>query len=439
MQPADRPVSPLAGAVRLSQVFGLRLFFRRDSREKLIVGATILAAAGFVVQAVIQFGLLGSSSLQYDYLPYFNAASTLNHGGNPYSVFLQTCATEWCNVGYIYPPLLAEAFRPLALLPLHAGAYIWLALTYLFFAASVTAVDRTVGSSLSRGARSALLLAALLFVPLYASFYFLQVNTLVLLILALAAWAYTRGQDGVAGAWLGVATVLRVTPLIQAPMLLRRWRDLRRPFGPLAFGLVGLGLLAVLTLLTRSTIDYLGTVLPRLGGSTAMLDNQSLPGVLLRLQALTGLASVTWVKVLTLVLQLGLVALTWWRSLRLEGRKQRAAVFAAFLAVTPIISSITWNHHLVTELLVLALLAPSLRVGSRAWWLTLVSYPLLWMSRDVTDPVVTGLGLAFPSGFAILPFVVLTSVNLLGMLLLWLACLNLLRTYRAAVEPAATL
>ncbi len=439
MQPTERPVSPVSSAVGLSQIFGLRLFFRPRSRENLIVGATILATAGFVVQAVIQFAALGRSSLQYDYLPYFNAASALNHGGNPYSVFLQTCGTEWCNVGYIYPPLLAEAFRPLALLPPHAGAYIWLALTYLFFAASVIVVDRSVGRSLSRGARSTLLLAALLFVPLYASFYFLQVNTLLLLILALAAWAYTRGQDGVAGAWFGFATVLRVTPLLQAPMLARRWRDLQRPSGPLAFGLVGLGLLALLTLLTGSTIDYLGSVLPRLGVSTATLDNQSLPGVLLRLQALTSLASVTSVKVLTLVLQLGLLAMTWWRSLGLEGRRQRAAVFAAFLAVTPIISSITWNHHLVTELLVLALLAPSMKVRSPAWWLALVSYPLLWMSRDVTDPLVTGLGLAFPSGFAILPFVVLTSVNLLGMLLLWLACLNLLGTYRAAVEPAVTL
>ena len=44
-------------------------------------------------------------------------------------------------------------------------------------------------------------------------------------------------------------------------------------------------------------------------------------------------------------------------------------VFAAFLAVTPIISSITWDHHLVTELLVLTLLAPSLRPGTAPTWL----------------------------------------------------------------------
>ena len=96
------------------------------------------------------------------------------------------------------------------------------------------------------------------------------------------------------------------------------------------------------------------------------------------------------------------------------------------------ISSITWHHHLITELLVLALVAPSLRVGARAWWLMALSYPLLWISRDNFDPLVATVGLANPHGLAVLPYLVLTSANLVGMALLWLACLDVLRTARAA-------
>ena len=118
--------------------------------------------------------------------------------------------------------------------------------------------------------------------------------------------------------------------------------------------------------------------------------------------------------------------LTWLFSLSLEGSRQRAVVFAAFLAVTPIISSITWDHHLVTELLVLALLAPSVRPGTGPFWLAVVSYPLLWVPRGVTDGMVSGLGLSFPEGPATLPFLVITGLNLVGMFLLWLACLGAL-------------
>lgn len=43
-------------------------------------------------------------------------------------------------------------------------------------------------------------------------------------------------------------------------------------------------------------------------------------------------------------------------------------------------------------------------------------------------------GLANPHGLAVLPYLLLTSANLVGMALLWLACLDVLRTYKAAGE-----
>jgi alpha-1,2-mannosyltransferase len=432
----DEPVP--RGALSISQTFGIRLFFKPGGRRRLIVGAAALAAVGFVVQAVFRLATLGSASLEYDYTPYANAASALNHGGDPYSAFLNACGSEWCHVGYIYPPLLAEAFRPLALLPLHTGAFIWLVLCYGMFAGAILVADRITAGWLSTTARAGLLLLALAFVPLYASLYFFQVGPLMLLLMGLAALAFTRRRDTVAGAVLGVSAVLRVTPIIQAPMLIRSRRDLLRPTGAAAMALSAVAVVAFLALMTTTTFEYLDTVLPRLGVSTVILDNQSLPGFLLRLQLLTGMPPAAAIRFGALVLQVLLLGVTWWYSLNLEGERERAAVFAAFLAVTPIVSSITWGHHLVTELLVLVLIAPSLRSGSRAWWLAAISYPLLWASRDATDPLVAALGLAFPTGFRILPFLALTSVNLIGMIVLWLACLKVLGSYRLAAAPAET-
>jgi hypothetical protein len=426
------------GPLSISQAFGVRIFFEPSGRRRLIVGAAALAAVGFAVQALFQLATLGSASLQYDYTPYANAAWALNHGGDPYSTFLNACGSEWCNIGYIYPPLLAEAFRPLALLPPHTGAFIWLVLCYGMFVGAILVADRVTAGWLSTTARAGLLLLALAFVPLYSSLYFFQVGPLMLLLMGLAAWAFTRRRDSFAGAVLGVSVVLRVTPIIQAPMLIRSRRDLLRPTGAAAMALSAVAALAFLALLTTTTIEYMDTVLPRLGVSTAILDNQSLPGFLLRLQLLTGMPPAAAIRLGALALQALLLGITWWYSLNLQGSRQRAAVFAAFLAVTPIVSSITWGHHLVTELLVLVLIAPSLRTASRAWWLAAVSYPLLWASRNVTDPLVAALGLPFPTGFRILPFLALTSVNLIGMILLWLASLEVLGSYQRAATPAET-
>jgi hypothetical protein len=424
----------------MRRAFGLRLFFQPRSRERLLVFAATISVVGFVARAAVQVAGLGQASLQYDYKPYLDAGLALNHGADPYTAFLQACGPTWCHVGYIYPPLLAEVFRPLALLPPHQGALAWLLVTYLLFAAAIVVVDRTVRAWLSPATRALLLLATMVFLPVYKSFYFLQVGSLMLLVLGAAAWAFTRKRQAAAGAILGLATVLRVTPIIQAPMLVRSREDLRRAGGVAGLVTGVVLLMALMAVLTSTTTEYMFTVLPRLGQSTGTIDNLSLPGLLVRTVAFSpaGAISPGGVKLLSVAVQLALLGLTWALSLGLEGGRQRAAVFAAFLAVTPIVSSITWDHHLVTELLVLALLAPSLRPRSGPFWLALLSYPLLWIPGGITDALVSDLGLTFPHGLAALPFLVITGLNLVGMFLLWLSCLGVLRGYRSAVASAST-
>jgi alpha-1,2-mannosyltransferase len=419
LAPASRPRPLLAG------VYGVRLLYNPGSRRRLALVMAAAAVVVYVTRGALQLAYLGGTSLQFDYLHYFDAGAALNHGTDPYASFLGSCGQAWCNVGYIYPPLLAETFRPLALLPPYTGAAIWLLVSHLLVAATILVVHRTVRSWLSPTSEAFLLAAALLFLPLYQSLWFLQVGALLAFILALSGWAFVARRDGLAGAALGLAAVLRVTPLVMVPVLVRSSRQLTRPVGLAGLAVATALLLAGLQLLTPATSEFITRVLPRLGISTPILDNQSLSGLLLRVEVLFGIGH-TPIAVATLLLQSAVLALTWRLSLGIESARGRAAVFAAFLAAVPIMSSITWDHHMVNELIVLALLAPSLAAGGRPLRLALLSYPLLWVNRGATDPLAGLLGLSQPHGLAVVPFLLVTALNLVGMLLLWVACLDVL-------------
>jgi hypothetical protein len=96
--------------------------------------------------------------------------------------------------------------------------------------------------------------------------------------------------------------------------------------------------------------------------------------------------------------------------------------------VIPVASALTWNYHLINELLVYALLAPLLIVGTRAWWLAVASYPLLWLYGD---GMLLTFGINRGSFLGAAAFLVVTSVNLVGAVLLWLASLDVLARLRA--------
>jgi hypothetical protein len=429
----NRPQSPLAAT------FGVRLFYHPHSRRRLAVICAAAAALFYLARGLLQIAFLPQTSLQFDYQQYLDAGVALNHGGDPYAAFLNACGPAWCHIGYVYPPLLAEIFRPLGALAPYTGARLWLLFSHAALIGTIVVVQRTVGPWLSVTAQAFLLAASLLFLPLYQNLWFLQVGALLLFILALSALAFVRERkDGLAGAAVGLAIVLRVSPLAMAPMFVRTRRQLTRPGALAGMVLAIAGLFGVLAILTPTTGEFFTAILPRLASGTASSDNQSMAGVLLRVEGLFQTGHFT-VVIVTQVLQVAVLAVTWIASLGVEGGRGRAAVFAAFLAAVPIVASITWDHHLVNELLVLALLAPSLRPGGRPFGLALASYPLLWVNRGLTDPLAGLLGLVPPHGFTAVPFLVVTSLNLAGMVLLWLACLDVLaqRRLKRPAAPAA--
>jgi hypothetical protein len=129
-----------------------------------------------------------------------------------------------------------------------------------------------------------------------------------------------------------------------------------------------------------------------------------------------------------------LMLFTWLLSLRAPAPGARPIAFAAFVALMPIVSSLTWQHHLVTEILSIAFLTPTLMKPGhrRALGLVLAAYPLLWVDRHVTDPLSALLALTSPRGWVIAPFLVVTGLNLLGMILLWMASVDCLWKARSS-------
>ena len=427
----SRPGPATIARMDISHVYGLRLLTRERGRTRLAVAAAVGALLVYLVRAVDQIARLDVSN---DYIFYRRAALGLAKGSDIYAAFQQACphagaACQGFTGYYIYPPLLAGLMRPLTALSTQAGARVWVVAGHLSLAIALVIVHRAIRELTSVAAMALLAAATLVFLPLYENLYFMQVNTFVLALLALAALVFMIQPSGIAaGIALGVASVLRVTPVGMGLALLRSRRALP---GVVAFLGTGLLIVAVLALLTPAMAEYLTTVLPRLAGGTPWVENQSLPAALARAAALSAgnPFMLRFLAVAPLLFTAAIIFITFVRSRGIHGRRGRAAVFAAFLAAIPIYASVTEQHHLVAELLVYALLAPSLIPGSRPWWLAVVAYPFLWISHD--DPLRWALGIPGPLGDYALAALMMLPFNLIGMFLLWLSCQETLRRGRS--------
>jgi hypothetical protein len=397
-------------------------------RERLTALLASLAVAFYAGRAVIQLLALRQEAGTGDFKVFYQAAVDLARGSDPYRSFLDVChGDHWCLGGYIYPPLLALVLRPLTSLDAIGAQAVWTIASHAMLIAAALVTYATIRNHLPRGAGRIVLAAALFFLPLYQNLYSGSVGAPLVLLLAISAWAYVSGKNGWAGVVLGAGAVLRVTPAAIAPVMLRTRAEARRPVGVVALGAMVAGSFALLALITPFTIEYLTRVLPKISGTTAFYSNVSLPGVLLRLQlALFGRA-LPGSTLVGLVVAIAVLGITWWQALRLDGRPARAVAFAAFLAATSLVSSVTWNYHLVNELLVFALLLPWLDRGRRATGLAIVAYPLLWI---YSDGVLAAIGLRPEGAVGTSAFLVITSLNAAGMLLLWLATLDVLRGLR---------
>ena len=218
-------------------------------------------------------GWFATSSLQQDFASYWIAGASCRAGVDPYVNQAGIAASElWDGVAvfthsrFLYPPIVAELFRPFAALPYVAAKSVF---TMLAVAAWVGA---SVRATSSREGRALVLAAGALFYPLYLHLERGQVDLFVLLFLLVAF--DRRARTVVAGAALAAAMAFKPALAGVLPVVAVIGRA--RVVGVALVGVAFVALASVATAGTALTWEYAHEVLPRAalygeGGNASML------------------------------------------------------------------------------------------------------------------------------------------------------------------------
>jgi Glycosyltransferase family 87 len=233
--------------------------------------AVVASAAGWVT----------TRSLQQDFAAYWVAGAArrmgldpyVNHVGEASGVDLWDGVAVFAHSRFLYPPLIAELFRPLAALPYAVAKTLFAAIGVACWVAASVLAARAATGDRDPGAQVAWTLGAgALFYPLYAHLERGQLD-LVVLVLLLAAWS-GRARPVLAGGALALAVTFK--PAVAGVLLplaaLGRWRWMTAT-------LAGVALLALAGVASSGTgplREYVTNVLPRVavfgeGGDENML------------------------------------------------------------------------------------------------------------------------------------------------------------------------
>ena len=405
---------------------------RRRQLTRLPAVAAIAAVGEYIVRAAMQWGQPYANRV--DFAVYFHAAQRFAAGAPLYSSHDYCCHDYAAMDGqYTYPPTVAIVLRPLVGMGIDDAARVWVLLSHLALLATVVILYRLLREWLSTPAMLWMLALGLgIFEPLYLGLFGLQVANILLLVYTVGAWGFVRNRSALAGSMLAVGAAIKVAPAVLASTALTlRRREAVRMLAAAAIS--GAVLLGIVWVLVPQTPDYL-RILPQFSSGVIAEWNRSLPGVILQVYGAQGGNPGAWFDVAEEVLFVALLALTLWLGRGTADPRRRAAVFGSVLALLPITQGVTWDHHLVNDLLALALLAPSLPRGSRRWGMALLGFLLMCINEESLFGWMEDHGLLHPTdALHTAGFALLMSISLAGMILVWLAGIAALR----ATAPAA--
>lgn len=309
-----------------------------------------------------------------DLLVYRAEGAAAAHGGDLYGFTV----TPW-RLPATYPPFAAALFVPAAWLPVPALKAVFLAGNTLVLAALVTLSARLAGRPLSLPALCTATAVCVWTEPVFQTLLFGQIN---LVIVCLVLWDLTRspGARG-KGVALGLATGIKLTPGLFIPYLLLTGHRKEAVTATAAFtGTVLLGRL----LLPAASADFWTRRLYDTGrvGKAWVVDNQSLQGLIARAlhDPVPGPA---WALPAAAVGAAGL-----WLAAR--AREDRHGILlTAFTGL--LISPISWSHHWVWCVPLLAVLLAEGRVRLAALTAVAFTARTLWLlphegERDLHFP-----------------------------------------------------
>ncbi|WP_291480517.1 glycosyltransferase 87 family protein [Corynebacterium sp.] len=269
-----------------------------------------------------------------DFMVYYRAGEALEHGGNIYDGAL------YGPLPFTYPPFAGTVFRWLVVAPAEMAATFWQ------FACAGALLCVILGTLVRRGYRldagtvalgTAAALAALALSPVRDSFFYGQINLLLMLLVSLD---FLRTRDRFTGIGVGIAAGLKLTPafFILVFLMQRRWRDAATATATFIVTVV-VGLLTVpdaMRFWTSAVFDS-----SRIG-STTVSASQSLKGFTERAFDGGTAGGVVWLLACVATVALFYVALRW------ADRHDNQPLVMTLGGITAcLISPFSWHHHWV--------------------------------------------------------------------------------------------
>jgi hypothetical protein len=333
-------------------VYGVRLLRQRPVQ---------LAALGVVALVVLAFRALQFALLTreiqwgYDFSAYWSAAQRLLGSLSPYQAHqLAGPYGPQEQFLYLYPPPLAAAVSPLAIIfptDYRAAAWVWTTIGALILVATVLALWRSerLGDRfpiLAGRGRWLLVAAAFAFPPVVGELVLGNVHLLLLGLLTFAWLGIRRGDargEWAAGAAVGIAAVIKVFPGV-----LLLWFLLSGRYRAAAGFVIGAGAVALVALPFTGLEPWLQY--------PAVLANLSAPA-----DTIDTLAPTVWLApqlgftaARVLVTVAGLALLTWSAFDVEPGSSGTARSFALAVTVAVLVAPAVYQHYLA--LLVLPLI-----------------------------------------------------------------------------------
>jgi hypothetical protein len=205
------------------------------SPRRLCVRALLVLLLALGGYRLLAFGeKFARRSLQQDFAAYYTAGESLEANLSPYLNYAGTDPAIWDGAAgyshsrFLYPPLAATLFRPLARLHYAEAKRLWLLLSDGFLAVAIVLTTRLL--ALRVDAVLAGLAAMVFSFPLLTQLERGQIDllTLALILSAVALMARGGAREAAGGALLALATLFKLTVLGLVPFLVlrRRWRAL---------------------------------------------------------------------------------------------------------------------------------------------------------------------------------------------------------------------
>jgi hypothetical protein len=245
---------------------------------KKILFITILVLI-FVISfyRVVYYTILFSEqSVQMDFTAYYSAGKTLNNGLSPYVNYVFTRWDLWDGVAsfkhsrFLYPPLVANLFQPIATLPYINAKYIWnffnlfcfiicfLLLVFIFWNKEKEEVYKRTIKILISG------ILAFNFFPFLALLERGQIDCVTLLFLLIGISLLIKNEkfEFLSGVFFGIATLFKLYSVLLIPFFF-----IQKKYNVIYGYFTGVIILIILTLLISGknlSYDYLTKEAPRI-------------------------------------------------------------------------------------------------------------------------------------------------------------------------------